>query len=282
MTPLALAGIIGHGRHEPFRGPSVTTAHLDIETLRAALVGRVVGRQVLYYDVLSSTMDEARRLADEGRPEGLVVVAEEQTAGRGRFDRSWVSPRADGLSFSVLLRPTSAQLPYVNMAATLAVSKAVASLMGRTPSIKWPNDVRINGRKVSGILIETDSRMGALRYAVLGIGINVNLTPREYPEIASTATSIVNETGRRVDRTDVLQAVLQHLDDMYGAIKRGCSLTREWSARLETLGRKVEVRWGHRVFEGYARQVDERGNLVLARPDGSTFTVVGGEVTLQA
>ena len=167
------------------------------------------------------------------------------------------------------------------MAATLAVSKTVAGLIGRPTTIKWPNDVKIDGRKVSGILIETDVGKRKLRYAILGIGINVNLDPAAHPEIASIATSLSSEMHRHVDRGEVLQSVLEHLDDMYGSVKRGMSLTDEWSAQLETLGRTVAVRWGHRVFEGRARAVDERGNLVVAMPDGTTVTGAGGEVSLQ-
>ena len=259
----------------------MTSPYLDIESLRATLAGRRVGGDIVYFGILSSTMDEARRLAEEGWPEGLVVVAEEQTAGRGRFDRHWISSPGDSLSFSVLLRPSSEQLPHVNMAATLAVAKAVASLTGHTSSIKWPNDVRVGGRKVAGILIETDSGIGELRYAVVGIGVNVNLDASEYPEIASTATSIAAESGSHEDGTQVLRAILEHLDDMYGDVRRGRSLTEEWSEHLDTLGRNVEVRWGHRVFGGLAREVDGRGNLLIDRPDGTTMTVVGGEVTLQ-
>ena len=258
-----------------------TPTDLDIDAVRAALRGRVIGGRLLYHDVLPSTMDEARWLADEGWPEGLVVVADEQTAGRGRFDRNWISPPGENLSFSVLLRPTATELPFVNMAATLAISKTVAELIGRPTAIKWPNDVKIDGRKVSGILIETDVGIGRLRYAILGIGINVNLDPAAHPEIASIATSLSTEMLRHVDRGEVLQAVLGCLDDMYGMVKRGRSLTDEWSAHLETLGRTVTVRWGHRVFEGHARAVDERGHLVVAMPDGSMVTVAGGEVTLQ-
>ncbi len=259
----------------------MTSAYLDIESLRATLAGRLVGGDIAYFGALPSTMDEARRLADEGWPEGLVVVAEDQSSGRGRFDRRWVSSPGDSLSFSVLLRPSSDQLPHVNMAATLAVAKAVSGFIGHTPSIKWPNDVRIGERKVAGILIETDSGVGRLRYAVVGIGVNVNLDASEYPEIASTATSIGAESGGHVDGTQVLQAVLEHLDDMYAEVKQGRSLTDEWSQHLDTLGRSVEVRWGHRVFGGLAREVDGQGNLVIDRTDGTTVTVVGGEVTLQ-
>ena len=226
-------------------------------------------------------MDEAQRLAEQGEPEGTVVVVEEQTAGRGRFDRGWISPRSQNLSFSALLRPTQAQLPFMNMAGTLAVSRAVADVTGLAPTIKWPNDVRINGRKVSGILIETATEAGEVGHAIVGIGVNVNFDPAQHPEIASFATSIYRETGRKADRTRVLQLVLEHFDDLYRAVKGGESLTEDWAASLETLGRTVQVRWGDHVVEGRAEAVDERGNLVLARPDGTTFTAVAGEVTLQ-
>ena len=227
-------------------------------------------------------MDEARRLADEGRPEGTVVIAEEQTAGRGRFDRVWVSPPGDDLLFSVILRPQVEQLPYVNMAATLAVSGAIVTLTGLNPAIKWPNDVRIGGRKVCGTLIETSMEGERVRYAVVGMGLNVNFDPSRHPDIVGTATSLSIETGKRLDRTRVLADVLRRLDDLYAAVKEGRSLTEEWAARLETLGKDVRVRWRDQVYEGLAREVDEQGNLVIANADGSTVTVVAGEVTLQS
>ena len=244
-------------------------------------VGHVVGKRVRYHAVLDSTMDEARRLAEADEPEGTVVVAEEQTAGRGRFGRSWVSPPGQDLLFSVVLRPTSAQMPYVNMAATLAVSGAVGDLTGLRPAIKWPNDVRVNGRKLSGILVETSVEAGEPKYAVVGIGLDVNLDVSDFPEIAAIATSMYMETGRRLDRTRVLLAVLERLDDLYVAVRQGRSLTDRWAAEMETLGRTVRVQWGDRVLEGRASGVDERGSLLLTRPDGDTVAVVAGEVTLQ-
>ena len=256
-------------------------ADLDIQSLRPGMSGRLVGSQVLYYQALASTMDEARRLADEGQVEGTVVIAEEQTAGRGRFHRSWVSPPGQNLSFSVILRPGATQLRYVNMAAALAVSGAFVEFTGLAPAIKWPNDVMVNGRKVSGILVETAVEAGEPRHTVVGIGVNVNLDPSRFPEISSTATSLYLETGRRMDRTEVIQSILERLDDLYCAVKGGQSLTQQWASQLETLGRNVQVRWGDRLLEGYARAVDEQGNLLLSQPDGSTVTVVAGEVTLQ-
>lgn len=254
---------------------------LDTQALSRRLSGRLVGGRLLYYQVVGSSMDELRRLAEEGEREGTVVMAHEETAARGRFDRSWVSPPGENLSFSVLLRPSAAQLSFLNMAATLAVSEAVAELTGLAPVIKWPNDVMIGGRKLSGILIESDVESDEVKHAVAGIGVNVNFDPSRFPEIAATATSLYQETGRRLNRTDVLGAVLERLDDLYRAVKNGESLTDRWAAQLETLGRTVEVNWGGRVIDGEARSVDDQGNLVLAKADGSTVTVVAGEVTMQ-
>ena len=254
---------------------------LDIEFLRHALSGRLVGCQILHYDTVGSTMDEARRLAEDGEPEGTVLVAEEQTAGRGRFDRGWISPRGQSLSLSVLLRPTVAQLPYINMAATMAVARAVADATPLSPAIKWPNDVQINDRKLSGILIETTMDGDRVTHAVVGIGVNVNFDPSQYPEIVSTATSIFGETGQNLGRTSVLQLILARFDELYREVKAGHSLTKDWSALLETLGRSVQLRWRDQTVEGRAEAVDEQGNLILVRPDGSTFTAVAGEVTLQ-
>ena len=254
---------------------------LDIQLLRRSLSSRVVGCQVLHYDLLGSTMDEARRLSMNGHPEGTVVIAEEQTAGRGRFNRAWISPRGQNLSFSVVLAPSPSQLCYLNMAAALAVSGVAEDFTGHAPTIKWPNDVRINGRKLAGILIETSIESEQVSRAVAGIGLNVNFDPSRYPEIAATATSLLRETGQEVERTAVLLGLLQRLDDLYRAVKGGRSLTGRWSARLDTLGRVVRVQSQSRVVEGRAERVDEQGNLVLALPDGSTFTAVAGEVTLQ-
>ena len=255
---------------------------LDIDSLTQVFSGRTIGRRILYHRSLGSTMDEARRLAQEGEPEGTVVIAEEQTSGRGRFDREWISPPDLNLSFSVLLRPTTTQLPYMNMAATLAVADAVAEVAGCSPTIKWPNDVRVDGKKISGILIETSLAAGSLTHAIVGIGLNVNLDPSGHGEIAAIATSLLRETGHEVDRTRVLDLVLERFDGLYSEVRAGRSLTQEWSSRLDTLGKTVQVRWSDRMLEGRAESVDEQGSLVLVQPDGTSITVTAGEVTLQA
>ena len=260
----------------------MTLPQLDVEAARRALSGSTIGNRILHYPSLDSTMDEAGRLAGAGCPEGLVVVTEQQTAGRGRFGRSWISGPGESLLLSIVLRPTAEQLPQANMAATLAVARTADRHVDGRVTIKWPNDVRIGGRKVAGILIEADSQAGRIASAVVGIGINVSVDTAGHPEIAGTATSLVEETGAPVERTAVLIDLLRQLDELYSHVRSGGSLTDEWSSQLDTLGLEIEVRRGSELLAGVARAVDDQGNLLLERPDGSTFTVVGGEVTLQA
>lgn len=258
------------------------TTDLDIPALESALSHRVIGRRIHHYDLIDSTMDESRRLASEGAPEGTVVITEEQTAGRGRFNRAWVSPRGENLSFSVILTPPASQLPYMNMAATLAVARTVADCAGLKPTIKWPNDVRVGGLKISGILIETAIESEDAVCAIIGIGVNVNFDPSLYAEIADISTSLYRETGQRRNRAPVLRTLLERFDDAYAAVRSGKSLTAHWSAMLDTLGRTVILRSQHDAIEGIAESVDEQGNLLVRQVDGSLYTATAGEVTSQA
>ena len=277
----------------------------DVDSLREALRGRTVGRRILHFDRIGSSMDETRRLAEAGEPEGLVCIVEEQTKGRGRFNRAWVSPRGQNVSFSLLLTPTLEQLPFMNMAAALSVSGALRAHAGLFTTLKWPNDVRVRGLKICGVLIENfpksdgggsgvmgDSgsegtpidapwRPDGRVNAVIGIGVNVNMDPSEHPEIADLATSVYKETGSRADRTAILRDVLERMDGLYAEVKADARLTDRWAAEMETLGRTVTVRWQERVFSGVAESVDDGGNLILRQDDGEVITVSAGEVTSQ-
>ena len=269
-------------KYHPPMPDAAPTTDLDIPALERALAHRVIGRRIHHYDLIGSTMDEARRLASEGAPEGTVVIAEEQTAGRGRFNRAWVSPRGENLSFSVILTPPASQLPYMNMAATLAVARTVADIADLQPTIKWPNDVRVGGLKISGILIETAIESADAVCSIIGIGVNVNFDPSLYSEIADISTSLYRETGKRRNRTPVLRTLLARFDDAYDAVRVGKSLTADWSVMLDTLGRTVTLRAQDEVIEGVAESVDAQGNLLVRRNDGSLYTATAGEVTSQA
>ena len=260
---------------------------LSAASVREALATRYVGRNLIYLDSTTSTQDRARWEAEAGAPEGTTVVADEQTAGRGRFQRSWVSPRGRAIYLSLVLRPRPAELLKLNMVASLAVARAVRAVTGLEPQIKWPNDVQLSGKKLAGMLVDTAMQEGSVDYAVVGIGLNVGLDPSQHPEIADIATSLSWELHSPVQRLPVLSALLLYLEKLYESVKRGESLLAEWKPCLGTLGQSVRVTWPgdaekkSLVEEGIAEGVDEEGALLLRRADGSVARVIAGEVSLR-
>ena len=260
--------------------------NLVASAVRQGLYTHVVGRRILYYPELASTMDEAARLAGEGAEEGTVVIAERQSAGRGRQGRSWVS-QPGNLLLSALFRPDMAQLPFIDVIGGVAAARAVRKSAGLSPSIKWPNDLMLDGRKAAGILAESAIVGDAVCYAVLGIGINVALDPAVYeeiaafhPELVERAISVNEAAGREVDREPLLRQLLLDLDDLYISLRRGVSPLPEWRGLLETTGRWVEATFGKETYAGIAEGVDDTGNLLLRLDGGTVITLTAGDVTL--
>jgi BirA family biotin operon repressor/biotin-[acetyl-CoA-carboxylase] ligase len=231
-------------------------------------------------------MNEAARQAQAGAQEGTVVVAETQTAGRGRLGRSWVS-RPGNLYLTVVLRPTLQTLPFLSCLAGVAVVRALGQTTGLRPSVeglrprlRWPNDVLLGGKKVAGILVESAVEGDAVRYALVGIGINVDLDASNVAEIASVATSLNSAAGNPVSREEVLRHLLQGMDSLYLQLAQGKTPLAEWKGLLDTLGRRVRVSWQDQVCWGQAEDVDELGNLQLRQDDGRLVTLTAGDVTL--
>jgi BirA family biotin operon repressor/biotin-[acetyl-CoA-carboxylase] ligase len=239
-----------------------------------------VGKKVIAYPSLTSTNDIAKLKAKRGAREGTVVVAEEQTAGRGRLKRAWLSPKGS-IALSIILHPTPGQLPSLIMVASLAVAHSIEKVSGLKSQIKWPNDVLVNGKKVCGILIESDVRGKAVDYAVIGIGLNVNLNATDFPEIAATATSLSQESGREISRLEMIRCLLEEVEKLYLALSDGDSVFREWRERLVTLGKEVEVSSGQTSYKGIAESVASNGSLFLRQPDGSLIKIVAGDVSLR-
>jgi BirA family biotin operon repressor/biotin-[acetyl-CoA-carboxylase] ligase len=239
-----------------------------------------VGQRVVYYPSLASTMEIARREVEQGAAEGTVIIAGEQTAGKGRKKRIWLSPSGN-IALSVILYPGVAYLPYLIMLASLAVVYSIESATGLKPQLKWPNDVLINDRKVCGILIESGVRGRKVDYAIIGIGININLRLADFPEISPVATSLFDELGREISRIDIIRHLLIEIEKLYLALPSGESAYRQWRDRLVTLGRKVQVSWGKTRYEGIAESVGRDGSLLLRCPDGSLTRIVAGDVTLR-
>ncbi len=254
---------------------------LDLPVLEAALETTFTGRRFIYLTSTSSTMDIARAEAESGAEEGTVVLAEEQTAGRGRFGRAWVSPAGKNIYATIVLRPTVDRLRQLGIVMPLAVSLAIEETTGLAPRIKWPNDVLLSGRKVAGILIETEFSGSEPRYALLGPGVNVNFEIDPASEIAGIATSLKQEHGADVTREAVLAALLNHLEALYTAPDPR-AVREAWRSRLETLGRDVTLTFRGESFGGHAEDVDDAGNLILRFPDGSIRTFEAGEVSLRA
>jgi BirA family transcriptional regulator, biotin operon repressor / biotin---[acetyl-CoA-carboxylase] ligase len=238
---------------------------------------------ILRYDSLPSTNTEAARQAALGAPEGLCIVAREQTAGRGRQQRVWVSPKDAGLYFSIVLRPRTdaREWPLITLASALAVRDALKDACALEADIKWPNDLLAGGRKLCGILAETlETPQG--RAIVVGIGIN--LTNRAFPpEILDAATSIAEQTSETPDSERLLAALTRSLARAYGMFdeENGAALVvREWeSVSSYAHGRRVRVALGDEAFEGTTRGLEPDGALRVETPDGQIRIVRAGDVT---
>jgi BirA family biotin operon repressor/biotin-[acetyl-CoA-carboxylase] ligase len=253
-----------------------------------SLVGdnKVIGRDIRVFDQTDSTNDVAEKLARDGVQEGVVVFAEAQTKGRGRLGRRWISPPRKGLWFSVLLRPDlrPQAATQLTVAAAVALARAIRKQDGLDPEIKWPNDILIRGKKVAGMLTELNAELDHIKYVILGIGVDVNLSPADLPpDLRKLATSLKMETGRTIRRAELAAAILREFDDTYACICRQqfAMLANEWAEQCTTLGRRVCIRVGDRAVRGRAESLDEDGALLLRTEHGHLERIIGGDVTLE-
>jgi BirA family biotin operon repressor/biotin-[acetyl-CoA-carboxylase] ligase len=252
---------------------------LSAEEITRGLETRFIGREVLYYPSVTSTNELAKSRAQQGAAEGMVIIAAEQTAGKGRLKRPWLTP-AGNIALSVILYPELSTLPSVIMLSSLAVVNTIESVTGLKAGIKWPNDVLINGKKVCGILIENDLRGNTVNYTIIGIGINIDLKGADFPAIQYPATSLSAELGGEVSRLSLIRSLLVEMERLYLTLSASGSVYEEWRDNLETLGKEVRVTAGGAVYEGVAESVARDGSLLLRRPDGSLTPIVAGDVTL--
>lgn len=239
-----------------------------------------IGQNIVYHHTLPSTMDEARREAQRGAAGGTVIIAGEQTKGRGRLQREWLSP-ADNIALSIVLYPDTKALPYLIMISSLAAVRGIEDVTEIKTQIKWPNDILIGGKKVCGIIIENEIKRNKVAFSIIGIGINITLRRENFPEIAATAISLDDEVDREVSMADIIRGLLAEFERLYLALPDGKPIYEAWRDRLVTLGRKVTVSSGGDSFKGIAESVDENGALLVRRSDGNLSRVVVGDVTLR-
>lgn len=253
--------------------------------LEQGLKTKTMGQSIYFYEETDTTNNRARELALEGAPEGTLVVAEKQTAGRGRRGKVWESPLGTGIWMSLVLRPQimPAEASVLTLLCGLATAEAIEAETGLSAGIKWPNDILINGKKSVGILTEMDCEMSEVHFVIPGIGINVN-TASFPPEIAEIATSLYLECGKTVSRRRLVHKVLERLEEHYETFLR----TGSFAAMLEdyrkhciTLGKEVHV-LGREPFFAEALDITPEGELLVRRADnGKEEVVFSGEVSIR-
>jgi BirA family biotin operon repressor/biotin-[acetyl-CoA-carboxylase] ligase len=246
---------------------------------------KVVGRDIRVFKETTSTNDVMEKLARDGAKEGVVVFAETQTKGRGRLGRHWISPKGKGLWFSVLLRP---QLPpqsvtRVTIASATAVARAIRKQTGLAPQIKWPNDILFGEKKAVGILTELNAELDTIKYVIIGIGVDVNLTAEELPPaLKPIATSLRIEAGQMISRAALAAEILKQLDYDYRRIMTGDfdEVADEWVSQCSTIGRQVSIQLGLETVHGRAEALDSDGALLLRTSHGRLERIMGGDVSV--
>lgn len=260
---------------------------LSLSELAPFLHTDFIGRNIKYFDSVSSTNTYAKKAAEKPFVEGTVIIADEQTEGRGRLGRHWVSTRGKGIWMSIMLKPDilPADAPKLTIAAAYAVSKAVLRCCQLDTRIKWPNDIVAGGKKLCGILTEMSAEADEINSVIVGIGINANLEIDDFgSEVSSIATSIKAEIGRTVSRKALVASVLNEFEEVYedfvkeGSIK---SFIEEYKNKSAVLGKEIRVISKKEEIIGLAVDISGEGHLIVELADGVLKEIMSGEVSVR-
>lgn len=260
---------------------------LSLNELEPYLHTGFIGREIIYLDSIGSTNTYAKKAAEEHFKEGTVIIAEEQTDGRGRLGRQWVSTKGKGIWMSIMLKPDilPADAPKLTIAAAYAVAKAVLRCCNLDASIKWPNDIVAGGKKLCGILTEMSAEADEIKSVIVGIGINANMENEDFgAEVASLATSISLEKGSAVSRKALAASVLNEFEKVYeDFIKEGSlkSFLGEYKNKSAVLGKEIRVISKKEEIIGLAVDISEEGHLVVKLGDGTLREIMSGEVSVR-
>jgi len=253
--------------------------------IQQSLKTEVVGKRIEYYEIIDSTNAVAKDLALKGAPDGTVVIAENQTKGKGRMKRSWLSLPGENILFSVIFYPNiSTDLVFrLTMLASIAAVRVVRKICKVDAKIKWPNDLYINGKKVCGVLTEFSADFDSVHYTVVGIGLNVNFNTSKNREIENIATSLMEECGEKISRLSVFTALLEELDLLYNSFIKtsGEGLEKEWSKYSMVVNRKVKIISGKEEKCGVAKGINKSGHLILLNENGQEEEIVCGDLSLR-
>jgi BirA family biotin operon repressor/biotin-[acetyl-CoA-carboxylase] ligase len=265
---------------------STIPSDIAAEAIQSRLTGRIIGRRLQVVAEIGSTNDAVMAAGQAGAVEGLAVLADRQTSGRGRRGRSWASLPGVGICTSILLRPSvpPLQAPLLTLMAGLAAAEAITSVAKIAPVLKWPNDILLDGRKAVGILTEMATTGQRIGHVAIGIGINVHQRSEDFPaSVRGTATSIDLAAGRRVDRAEVAAALYDSLDRWYTAVcGDGMSMILNAArARTSTLGQPVTVDTGEEKWQGTALDLDDDGALLVVDGQGAVRRVLADDVSIR-
>jgi len=259
--------------------------------ITSGLKTSVIGRDLVFYEEADSTNDIARTVASNGAGEGSAVVADSQKKGKGRLGRRWESPAGVNIYTSIVLRPSIMPVfaPQLTLVSAVAVAETISRFLNNgsgykpEPTVKWPNDILINGKKAAGILTEMSSEMDRVNFVVIGIGVNVNMSKKMLPEeLRPIATSLREETGKEISRTDFIRTLYLSIEKWYKLyLKNGFEPIREaWNSYFKMAGKVVKVQQMDRVIEGVAVGIDADGAFLLQVKGGSVLRIISGDVTI--
>ena len=277
----------------PARGYRLNIENLPFNKIEISsnLKTSFIGRDIAFYKEIDSTNDTAKEFAAKGAEEGTVIVADCQKKGKGRLSRRWESPAGVNIYTSIILRPNilPAYAPQLTLVSAIAVAETVAKFLNTgsgykpEPTVKWPNDIFINSKKTAGILTEMNSEMDRINFVVIGIGVNVNMTKKMFPEeLRQIATSLKEETGRDISRIDFIQTLYLNMERWYKEyIKNGFEPVRKaWTDYFNMRGKVAKVQQMDSVIEGIAIGIDNDGALLLKGKDGKVARILSGDVTV--
>lgn len=255
------------------------------DEIRLGLKTSFIGKNIHYQDHIDSTQKAAHRLAYENAPEGTVVIAEEQTEGRGRLDRKWHSPKFTGIWMSLILRPNIPlpKAPQLTLLAAVSIVQAIEDLTGLHPEIKWPNDILINEKKVTGILTELQAESDRIHSIIIGMGINVNQALSDFPmDLQTKASSLLIEKGKPISRASLIKLIFSYFEKLYLLyLDEGfLPIKLMWESYAISIGKMMKARTMTSTIEGIALGITDDGVLQLEDHEGHIHHIYSADIEL--
>lgn len=271
-------------RRKGYKIVSIPTA-MTADKITLGLKTEIFGRNLYYYDSVESTQKIASKLANEAAEEGTVVISEEQTAGRGRMDRKWHSPKHTGIWMSILLRPKIpiSKAPQLTLITAVGVVQAIEEATELLPQIKWPNDIMVNGKKITGILTELQAEADSIHSVIIGIGMNVNTLEADFPEeIRRTASSLSIEAGRTIGREELIRTILEKLEKLYFLYltKGFLPIKLMWESYAISIGKQIIARTITGEISGKAIGITEDGVLLIEDSAGVIHHIYSADINM--